>query len=246
MASSYSSRLKIELIESGQQANAWGNTTNSSLQKTLDESISGVYSINLAAASSPRNLSNSQGPSNTTDAEWRQAALRFHGHTTAFVIRQQDVGSTRERIYTIINDGTDNGTIQMQLSTANSSIIIPPGGRAVLATDGTDWYTIVAPAGNNTSWRAISATTDNVFSGEKLLVNTVGNVITLTLPASPAVGNEVRFLDERSTFQTNALTIARNGQPIYGATADMTVSTQDAAFSLVYTGASQGWKLTEK
>jgi hypothetical protein len=123
MASAYSTRLKLELIESGQQANSWGDTTNSTLQKSLDESISGVYSINLAAASSPRNLTNSQGPSATADAEWRQSALRFYGHTAAFVIRQQDVGSTRERIYTIINDGTDNGTIQMQLASANSSII---------------------------------------------------------------------------------------------------------------------------
>jgi len=251
MASTYSPRLKLELIASGEQANSWGDTTNSTWQKSIDESISGVYSVNLGGASSPRNLSNTQGGSATADGEWRQAALRFYGHTTAFVIRQQDVGSTKERIYTIINDGTDNGTIQMQLTTNNSSIIIPPGGRAVLATNGTDWYTIIPPtiqvaASSNATWRSISAATDNVFAGEKILVNTTSNAITLTLPASPVVGDEVRFLDERGTFDNNALTIARNGQPIYGATADMTVSTEDAAFSLVFTGASQGWKLTEK
>ena len=111
MASTYSPRLKLELIASGEQANSWGDTTNSTLQKSIDESISGVYSVNLGSASSPRNLSNTQGGSATADGEWRQAALRFYGHTTAFVIRQQDVGSTKERIYTIINDGTDNGTI---------------------------------------------------------------------------------------------------------------------------------------
>ena len=103
MASTYSPRLKLELIASGEQANSWGDTTNSTLQKSIDESISGVYSVNLGSASSPRNLSNTQGGSATADGEWRQAALRFYGHTTAFVIRQQDVGSTKERIYTIIN-----------------------------------------------------------------------------------------------------------------------------------------------
>ena len=47
MASSYSTRLKIELIGSGEQANSWGNTTNNTFSNTFEESISGVYSKDL-------------------------------------------------------------------------------------------------------------------------------------------------------------------------------------------------------
>lgn len=43
MASSYSTRLKIELIGSGEQANSWGNTTNNTFSNTFEESISGVF-----------------------------------------------------------------------------------------------------------------------------------------------------------------------------------------------------------
>ena len=72
------------------------------------------------------------------------------------------------------------------------------------------------------------------------------NTITLTLPASPAEGDEVTFLDKADTFDSNALTIDPNGKKIFGDTANGTVSTEGAAFTVVYTGNTNGWKLTEK
>jgi len=65
------------------------------------------------------------------------------------------------------------------------------------------------------------------------------------LPASPQVGDQVRLLDLASTFDTNNLTVGRNGNNINGAAADLTVSTEDSAIGLVYTGATYGWKLIE-
>ena len=62
MASSYSTRLKIELIGTGEQANSWGNTTNNTFNNTIEEAISGVYSKNLGSASSPVTLQNGDGP----------------------------------------------------------------------------------------------------------------------------------------------------------------------------------------
>ena len=56
MTSTYSSLLQLELIGSGDQANAWGNTTNNNLQYGLEYSIAGVYTKNLSAASSPYTL----------------------------------------------------------------------------------------------------------------------------------------------------------------------------------------------
>ena len=53
MTSTYSTLLQLELIGSGEQANAWGNTTNNNLQYGLEYSIAGVYTKNLSAASSP-------------------------------------------------------------------------------------------------------------------------------------------------------------------------------------------------
>ena len=75
-----------------------------------------------------------------------------------------------------------------------------------------------------------------------MLVDTNGGAITITLPASPAIGDQVTMLDLTGTFDTNNLTVARNGKEIFNVASDLTVSTKHAAFTLVYTGNDNGWK----
>ena len=62
MASQYSTRLKLELIGSGEQSNSWGVTTNNTLSRSLEEAITGVLAINLGSASSPLTLTSGDGP----------------------------------------------------------------------------------------------------------------------------------------------------------------------------------------
>ena len=45
---------------------------------------------------------------------------------------------------------------------------------------------------------------------------------------------------------TNNITIGRNSHKIQGDVADLTVSTERAAFTLVYVNATQGWLLDSK
>ncbi len=74
-------------------------------------------------------------------------------------------------------------------------------------------------------------------------MNTTGGAITLTLPASPTIGDEISFIDYAGTFDTNNLTVARNGKNINGSAADLTVATERAANTLVFTDNTQGWLL---
>lgn len=80
-----------------------------------------------------------------------------------------------------------------------------------------------------------------IFGG--YFVDTTGGVITATLPGSPAVGDSVRFLDVAKTFDTNAFTVGRNGKLIQGDAADMTVNTESAAFELIFSGDTYGWRI---
>ena len=127
--------------------------------------------------------------------------------------------------------GFSGGSWTMTLPGVNGD----PGG--VLQTNGagvTSWAT----------WTAISSATTAVAGG-KYLVNTSSAAVTLTLPASPAAGAEVTVLDANKTFDTNALTIGRGGQPINGTASDLTVNTESAGFTLVYSNATQGWLYRE-
>lgn len=74
-------------------------------------------------------------------------------------------------------------------------------------------------------------------------VNTTSSIITATLPLSPLVGDTIRFLDVAKTFDTNAFTVVRNGQLIQGDAENLTVTTESAAFELIYSGATFGWRI---
>jgi len=86
----------------------------------------------------------------------------------------------------------------------------------------------------------------NVASSRGYFVDTSGGAVTATLPASPTAGDTVRFIDLSATFDTNNLTVARNGKNIQGDASDMTVATERAGFALVFSGDTQGWLLMEK
>ena len=97
-----------------------------------------------------------------------------------------------------------------------------------------------------TSWQAVKTGNYTAVAGQGVFCNTTGGSFTLTLPSSPTIGDEVSFIDYAGTFDTNALTIGRNSEKINGAAADLTVSVERAANTLVYTDGTQGWLLKSK
>ena len=76
-----------------------------------------------------------------------------------------------------------------------------------------------------------------------LFVDTSAGIVTVTLPASPSAGDYVHFIDLDGTFATNNLIINRNGSNIIGVASDMTVDINNSGLTLVYTDATNGWKL---
>jgi len=78
-------------------------------------------------------------------------------------------------------------------------------------------------------------------AGDQIFANTTSSAFTITLPASPAVGDEVTFIDARGTFNSNNLTIDRNSQPINSGTSNLVLSTNGQAITLVYVDATRGW-----
>ena len=116
----------------------------------------------------------------------------------------------------------------------------------VLQTNGSAVLSFATPSGGGTSWQAVKTGNFNVTAGEGYFVNTTSGAITATLPASPTIGQSVSFIDYAGTFDTNALTIGRNGKNIQGVAEDLTVSVERAGLTLVFTDNTQGWLLETK
>jgi hypothetical protein len=111
----------------------------------------------------------------------------------------------------------------------------------VLTTDGTT--ASFGDISGGASWQAVKTTGFTAVAGEGYFINTTSGAITMTLPTSPSLGDFVSVIDYAGTFDTNNLTVGRNSQPIQGVAADLTVATERAGFTLVYTDGTQGWLL---
>jgi len=115
----------------------------------------------------------------------------------------------------------------------------------ILVTDGSGNLSFTDNSGG-TSWQAVKTSGFTAVAGEGYFINTTSAAITMTLPATPTIGDEVSFIDYAGTFDTNNLTIGRNSENIQGSAADLTVSVERAANTLVYTDGTQGWLLKVK
>ena len=232
MASSYSSDLKIELMATGENAGTWGTKTNNNLN-LVQQSVAGYEAI--SAASSDVVLAMTDG----TISNARNATIKLTG--TLAANRTVTCPDSIEKVYNII-DGTDHAGNTLTFKTASGTgVLLCEGKCYLLYADGTN----VVKASEYRKWRTVSAS-ETVQAGAKLFVETNGGAVTITLPASPAVGDEVTFVDSRYTFDSNALTVGRNSSKIANATSDLVVNTEGAAFGLVYSGSNVGWTYTEK
>ena len=97
-----------------------------------------------------------------------------------------------------------------------------------------------------TDWQTVKTSDFTAAAGEGYFVNTTGGAITVTLPGSASIGDEVSIIDYAGTADTNNITIGRNSHKIQGDASDLTVSTERAGFTLVYVDATQGWLLKDK
>jgi len=82
-------------------------------------------------------------------------------------------------------------------------------------------------------------------NGEGYFVNTTSGAITVTLPASPSVGNIVAIKDYANTADTNQITINRNGSNIDGTADNPVVANEGGSVTLVYADATKGWLTVE-
>ena len=238
MASSTSSDLKLELITTGEKSGTWGTITNTNLQ-ILEQASSGYLSLDVASGDVALSLANH------ATANGKNLYYKLTG--TLAGNRAVTMPDSAERVF-IVEDATARSASNYTLTVktvSGTGLALPIGSTTVLYSDGTNITGKLQTKGYYTP----SATYTTV-NGDQVLVNTSGSgisaAVTINLPASPAIGNEVTFIDSGNNLASNNLTVGRSGSNINGAGSDLVVNTNASAFTLVYVNATLGWVYKDK
>jgi hypothetical protein len=233
MASSTSNDLKLELITTGEKSGTWGTITNTNLQ-ILEQAASGYLSLAVGSSDVALSLAN------YATSNGKNLYYKLTGTLTGNRIVTMPDGA--ERVF-IVEDATSRSSSNYTLTVktvSGTGVIVPVAAKMVLYSDGTNISSGPITKGYYTIPGGYTA-----VSGDQLLVNTSGGglgvPVTVTLPATPSVGDEVTMIDSGNAFASNNLTVARNGSNILGNASNLTVSTNGAAFTLVYVNATRGW-----
>ena len=142
MSSSYSSSLRIELIGSGDQAGAWGATTDSNLAFVLDTAIAGYQAISVS--STAQALTYVNGPSSTANLNQSvYAMLKFNTAGAASAIyappvsKQYIIWNNSGYTITIYNSSVIGNT-----TAAGTGIAIANGDKVMVWSDATNFYDV--------------------------------------------------------------------------------------------------------
>ena len=238
MASSTSSDLKLELITTGEKSGTWGTITNTNLQ-ILEQASSGYLSLAVGSGDVALSLANH------ATANGKNLYYKLTG--TLAGNRAVTMPDSAERVF-IVEDATARSSSNYTLTiktVSGTGVALHIGSTTVLYSDGTNITGKLQTKGYYTP-----TTTYTTVNGDQVLIDTsgsgIGTAITINLPASPAVGNEVTFIDSGNNLASNNLTIGRNSSNILGSGSDLVVSANGSAFTLVYVNATRGWVYKDK
>jgi hypothetical protein len=238
MASTYSSDLKLELMTTGEKSGTWGTITNTNLQQ-LEQAVSGYIAVDVAASDVALSLANG------AVSNGKNLYFKLTGTLTAN--RTVTMPDSAERVF-IVEDATSRSSSLYTLTVktvSGTGVVLPIASTNLLYSDGTNISLGLRKKGYVTPGATYTA-----VNGDQVLVDTsgsgIGAPVTINLPASPSVGDEVTLIDSGNNLASNNLTVGRNGSTINGAASNLTVSTNLSAFTLVYVNATLGWVYKDK
>ena len=142
MSSSYSPSLRIELIGSGDQAGAWGATTDSNFAYVLDTAIAGYQAVSVS--STAQALTYVNGPSSTANLNQSvYAMLKFNTAGAASAIYAPPVSKQ----YIIWNNSgytitIYNSTVIGNTTAAGTGVAIANGDKVIVWSDATNFYDV--------------------------------------------------------------------------------------------------------
>lgn len=181
MASTYTSRIRLEKQADGENPNSWGLILNQNVIDLVDEAVAG-YTI-VSVSSVPVALSNANGASDQA----RKAGLKLQGTLTANVTVSFPA---QEKTYFIHNGTSGNYDVLLKAGSGTAVTATSQGLSMVVATDGTTINTMKSEDNDSKIYNpflvtsTLTATNTVTPSAGKSIyqrVDTTGGAATITL-----------------------------------------------------------------
>ena len=204
MASSYTSRLKLERQTSGENSGTWGDLVNYTFNR-LDAGIDGWANVNVAGSTNVTLTSNNSTlntDDSTTDDELHNRTLELFGTLTGNInVFTGDV----ENSFTVFNNTTGSYTLTFG-PTTGTGVTLAQGAKTIVYSDGSTMLDVMADLGDVS---AITVSTSGNVSATGT-VSSAGNVVattgkqTMWVPAVAMYGSETNGADAQQV-ETTAL-----------------------------------------
>ncbi len=169
MSSTFSTNLALELIGTGDQAGAWGNTTNTNLGTLIEQAISGY----VTQAVTTGNTTTITIPNGATGVA-RNMYIELTGTGGTNTVLEVPAN---KKLYIIFNNTTGAVTVKV---TALTGVSVPAGKKMLLVSNGTDivnGLNYIADFGTNSfTVTNLTATSASITT----LTGTSSNITTLT------------------------------------------------------------------
>lgn len=220
MASTFSTNLGIELIGTGDQAGAWGNTTNTNLGTLIEQAISG-YVTQAVVTGTDTSITIPNGATGVARNMYIELTGTGGSNTNLIV-------PANKKLYFIYNNSTGAVTVKVA---GQTGVSVAVGEKKILASNGTDVIeatsyltavpsslsitTLTATSANITQLQSTSATV-TTLTGTSANITTFSsgsaNITTLTGTSATITnvldgGGNVRNIPLSGSAKTSAYTL---------------------------------------
>ncbi len=198
MSSTYSDSLRVELIGPGDQAGAWGATTNNNFNYIFDKAIAGYLDVNISI--SPHTLTSVSGPTSSSALNQSvYAALRFTSATGAATVYAPAVSKT----YVIWNNS--GYAVTLYNTGYSTGPTIANGAKVLVFSNGVAFYEVLPQSISGTLPVANGGTGATTFSSGALLKGAGTSAVT-TASAADIVGQISTTAVTNATNAANLVT----------------------------------------
>ena len=227
----YVNNLRLKEITTGDEDGTWGTSTNTNLELITDG-----FSYGTKQLSSDANQTFTM-PDGTADAT-RGLYLKITSAGSLTATRTVTLGPNTINKLWIVENATTGGQAIIIKQGSGATVEIATTATQMLYADGAGAGAAVAKVASASGGVAYVAKTANYTTKnlEGVLANTNGGAFTVTLPASPSVGDQVVIADAGGAFGTNNCIAGRNGSTIEGAASDLNLNIDGVSVQFVYSG----------